>query len=244
MPRPATPRQQRPIRRANMPTTSPIPTGIHRSFRCSIPAASYLPFGVFPGPVGSGVNAFNFPYVATLLLNYKHDRFTVTPSFQFRCGKSLRRAAHDARRRSGGRLRQAADEFDYRRPALPLRCRRRAPFDANNSSCAATLSIPDPYTGQFDGIGAFREPAQLLGHLQLAYDALAARHAFGDAGQPVADLLRRTADALHLFLEQPDVHVHKSHRRTDIAAGRQRVQSRRERANVPAVSLRAVLWYL
>ena len=38
---------------------------------------------VFPGPVGSGVNAYNFPYVATLLLNYKHDRFTVTPSFQF-----------------------------------------------------------------------------------------------------------------------------------------------------------------
>jgi hypothetical protein len=31
------------------------------------------------------------------------------------------------------------------------------------------LSIPDPYTGQFDGIGAFREPAQLLGHLQLSY---------------------------------------------------------------------------
>ena len=39
------------------------------------PTAPYLPYSVFPGRIGSGVNAFNYPYVATLILNYKHDKF-------------------------------------------------------------------------------------------------------------------------------------------------------------------------
>ncbi|MBV8067634.1 MAG: TonB-dependent receptor, partial [Candidatus Eremiobacteraeota bacterium] len=50
------------------------------------PNASYLPYSIFPGPIGSGVNAFTYPYVATLILNYRHDRFTITPSFQFVAG--------------------------------------------------------------------------------------------------------------------------------------------------------------
>jgi len=134
------------------------------------PSASYLPFGVFPGPVGSGVNAFNFPYVATLLLNYKHDRFTVTPSFQFvagnRYGAPLTTPGVDPAAGCGKPLTSSITGD----PRYPYGAAGGHPFDANNSSCAATLSIPDPYTGQFDGIGAFREPAQLLGHLQLAYD--------------------------------------------------------------------------
>ncbi len=56
-------------------------------------------------------------------------------------------------------------------PRYPYGAAGGSPFNADNPkhTCPATLSIPDPYTGQFDGIGAFREPAQLLGHLQLSY---------------------------------------------------------------------------
>ena len=48
------------------------------------------------------------------------------------------------------------------------------------------FAIPDPYTGQFDGIGAFREPAQLLGHLRLSYNVSPRVSAYAHAGKPAA----------------------------------------------------------
>jgi Carboxypeptidase regulatory-like domain/TonB dependent receptor-like, beta-barrel len=134
------------------------------------PTASYLPYSIFPGPVGSGVNAYNYPYVATLLLNYKHDKLAITPSLQFvagnRYGAPLTTPGIDPAAGCGRPLATpvAGD------PRYPYGAAGGNPFNANNPGCAATLSIPDPYTGQFDAIGAFREPAQLLGHLQIAYD--------------------------------------------------------------------------
>jgi Carboxypeptidase regulatory-like domain/TonB dependent receptor-like, beta-barrel len=146
------------------------PYWLSPAFSLLDPNASYLPFGVFPGPIGSGVNAFNFPYVATLLLNYKHDRFTVTPSLQFvagnRYGAPLTTPGVDPAAGCGRPLTSSITGD----PRYPYGAAGGRPFNANNAGCAATLSIPDPYTGQFDGIGAFREPAQLLGHLQLAYE--------------------------------------------------------------------------
>jgi hypothetical protein len=134
------------------------------------PTASYLPFSIFPGPVGSGVNAYNYPYVATLLLNYKHNRFTITPSLQFvagnRYGAPLTTLGIDPAAGCGPPL-PGSTKGD---PRYPYGAAGGGPFNANAPSCAATLSIPDPYTGQFDAIGAFREPAQLLGHLQIGYE--------------------------------------------------------------------------
>jgi hypothetical protein len=133
------------------------------------PTAPYLPYSVFPGPIGSGVNAFNYPYVATLILNYKHDKFAVTPSFQYvagnRYGAPITTPGIDPAAGCGRGL-AGSTSGD---PRYPYGASGGAPFNADNATCAATLSIPDPYTGQFDGIGAFREPAQLLGHLQLSY---------------------------------------------------------------------------
>ncbi|MBV9056622.1 MAG: TonB-dependent receptor [Candidatus Eremiobacteraeota bacterium] len=138
------------------------------------PAASYLPFSIFPGPIGSGVNAYNYPYVATLLLNYRHNKLTVTPSFQFvagnRYGAPLTTPGIDPA--SGCTLLPGSTKGD---PRYPYGASGGGPYDAvpgpsSTFPCAATLSIPDPYTGQFDAIGAFREPAQLLGHLQIGYD--------------------------------------------------------------------------
>jgi hypothetical protein len=134
------------------------------------PNGSYLPYSIFPGPIGSGVNAYNYPYVATLLLNYKHDRLTITPSLQFvagnRYGAPLTTPGIDPAAGCGTPL-PGSTNGD---PRYPYGAGGGRPFNANNGGCAATLSIPDPYTGEFDGIGAFREPAQLLGHLQIGYD--------------------------------------------------------------------------
>jgi hypothetical protein len=135
------------------------------------PTAPYLPFSVFPGPIGSGVNAFDYPYVATLILNYRHNRLTVTPSLQYvagnRYGAPLTTPGIDPAAGCGPPL-PGSTRGD---PRYPYGAAGGGPFNADNPNfpCAATLSIPDPYTGQFDAIGAFREPAQLLGHLQISY---------------------------------------------------------------------------
>ncbi len=134
------------------------------------PSAAYLPYSVFPGPVGSGVNAYNYPYVATLILNYKHDKFAITPSFQFsagnRYGAPLTTPGIDPAA-AGCTALPGSTGGD---PRYPYGSSGGLPYNAHDCSSAA-LSVPDPYTGQFDALGAFREPAQLLGHLQMTYDA-------------------------------------------------------------------------
>lgn len=146
------------------------PYWLSPAFSLFDPTAAYLPYSIFPGPIGSGVNAFNYPYVATLILNYKHDRFTLTPSFQYvagnRYGAPLTTPGIDPAAGCGEPLPGTAAGD----PRYPYGASGGHPFNADNAGCAATLSIPDPYTGQFDAIGAFREPAQLLGHLQISYE--------------------------------------------------------------------------
>jgi hypothetical protein len=148
------------------------PYWLSPAFSLLDPTASYLPYSYFPGGVGSGVNAYNYPYVATLLLNYKHNKLTITPSFQFvagnRYGAPLTTPGIDPAAGCGPPL-SGSTVGD---PRYPYGAAGGSPYNANNPShpCPATLVIPDPYTGQFDGIGAFREPAQLLGHLQIGYD--------------------------------------------------------------------------
>jgi Carboxypeptidase regulatory-like domain/TonB dependent receptor len=139
------------------------------SFGLDDPTASYIPYSTFPGPVGSGVNAYNFPYVATLILNYKHNRFAITPSFQFQAGNRYGApltlpGVDPALGCKGLAGRSTAGD-----PRYPYGASGGLPFDATNCG-TDTLAIPDPYTGQFDGIGAFREPAQLVAHLRIAYD--------------------------------------------------------------------------
>jgi hypothetical protein len=145
------------------------PYWLSPAFTLYDPSASYLPYSTFPGPIGSGVNAYNYPYVATLVLNYKHDRFSITPSFQFqagnRYGAPLTTPGIDPA--SGCPALPGSTAGD---PRYPYGAAGGNPYGVAMGQCKATLSIPDPYTGQFDAIGAFREPAQLLGHLRISYE--------------------------------------------------------------------------
>lgn len=129
---------------------------------------SYVPYDIFPGPVGSSADSFIVPYVATLVLNYKHDKLAITPSFQFAAGN-----------RYG-----APESVPGIDPAAG--CSALAPATANDprypwgnpgansydaTTCAGTLAaIPDPFTKQFDNLGAFRNPSQLVANLQITYD--------------------------------------------------------------------------
>ena len=128
----------------------------------------YLPFSVNPGGIGTGVNSYNYPYVASLVLNYKHDRFSITPALQFvagnRYGAPETTPGMDPAAGCGALATQVVNDPRYPHgvPAGGLE------YDA--TTCNGQIVIPDPYTGQFDPIGAFRQPAQLLGHLRMSYD--------------------------------------------------------------------------
>jgi hypothetical protein len=123
--------------------------------------AWYPTYDVIPGPAAAA-NGYAVPYVVALILNYRHQRFAITNSWNFSSGaeygaptewpgyiptsceqpKSAWRAAHG----------NAAD------PAL---C---------NDSGSLPLFIPDPFTNGYDNLGAFKQPWQLQMGIALTYD--------------------------------------------------------------------------
>lgn len=132
------------------------------------PNGAYLPYSVIPGTIGTGVNAYNYPYVATLLLNYKRGKFAATPSLQFVAGN--RYGAPETMPgidpAAGCTPLAGGIKGD---PRYPYGAPGGAPY--NSHTCLGQLNaIPDSFTGVFDALGAFREPGQLMAHLQLSYD--------------------------------------------------------------------------
>jgi hypothetical protein len=118
------------------------------------PDGNYPTFNVLPAGIGSSVNGYGAPYVGSLVLNERSNKFSIAPIVQFFAGQRYgatwagTTVANDPR-------------YKYGAPG-------GSPFDAY--SCASNLAIPDPYTSAFDGIGAFVAPTQLEMHLQLSYD--------------------------------------------------------------------------
>jgi hypothetical protein len=112
----------------------------------------YTPYDILPSPF-QGANGYETPDVATLILNYKHDRFSVTPSFTFSSGSVY-----------GSPL--VWPGYD------PLSCSGTTTgTQADPTTCSGYLFIPDKYTGKFDSFGDFREPARLTANLQFGYEA-------------------------------------------------------------------------
>jgi hypothetical protein len=119
-------------------------------------------------PVGLDYSYLS-PNVATLLVNYKQNRFAVTPALTFNEGEPYGNPADvyglDPRTCSGNSR------------AIPT---ARSPYQANWVTCglAATQSgvspgnlyIPNPQTGVFDNFGQFRQPNQLNLSLTMSYD--------------------------------------------------------------------------
>ncbi|MBV9717723.1 MAG: TonB-dependent receptor [Candidatus Eremiobacteraeota bacterium] len=116
------------------------------------PMAWYTTYDVIPGPAAAA-NGYAVPYVATLLLNYKHQRLTVTNFWNFNSG-----ASYGAPTAWPGFNPQSC----YAPPAAWLAAHGRA---ADPASCddfgTLPLFIPDPYTNGYDNLGAFKEPWQL-----------------------------------------------------------------------------------
>jgi hypothetical protein len=118
------------------------------------PGQNFAPYDIFPAGIGSSVNAFNSPYVGSLVLNYRHDKFAVTPSLQFQGG-----GKYGAPETTPG-----IDPADA--GCRPLVGTHR--YDA--STCPAALVIPDPFTGTYDDLGSFTQPNELMFNFQAEYD--------------------------------------------------------------------------
>ncbi|MHB8357631.1 MAG: TonB-dependent receptor domain-containing protein, partial [Vulcanimicrobiaceae bacterium] len=132
------------------------------------PNANYIPMDIFPLGINSQTNSYEVPNVATLVLNYKHGRFAITPSFQYNSGgyygAPLQNSGIDPA--SGCSALTGTTAGD---PRYPYGAAGGSPYNA--MTCGGTLvAIPDPATGVFDKPGAFRSPQRFTMHTQLSYE--------------------------------------------------------------------------
>jgi hypothetical protein len=132
------------------------------------PNQDFATYTNFPGPMQSFAVSYGAPYVATLVLNYRHGPFTITPTLQFQAGARYGEPETTPGidpTTCGTPLAGISSASD---PRYPYGSPGGGAYDATN--CTGTFVIPNPYTGNFDNIGAFVQPSQLLGNLQLSYD--------------------------------------------------------------------------
>jgi hypothetical protein len=111
------------------------------------PNAEYMPYDAIPDQPFLGGNGFGAPEVGTLLLNYKKNRYTITPSLTFTSGS------------------------DYGSPLSA------AGPDPAAVAAGGSIMIPDPYTGKFDNMGAFSQPWRMTTNLQIGYQLSEHLHA-------------------------------------------------------------------
>jgi hypothetical protein len=123
------------------------------------PGTAFPTFDIFPGGIGSGAVAYGVPYFASLILNYKHDRFSFTPAFQFSAGGKYG-------------VPQTNPGID------PAACSAVLPGVAgangggryNALDCGQLAAVPDTYTGVFDPLGSFTQPNMVAMNAQLSYE--------------------------------------------------------------------------
>ena len=131
------------------------------------PNGSYVPFTIVPAGLQLSGTSYEVPNFAALILNYRHDKFTVTPSFQISSGGryGAPEMTPGVNPSTCGALAGVTGiSNDPRYPAGGT----GNPYDA--PTCTGNLVIPDPVTGRFDAPGAFIAPSRFTMHMQFGYD--------------------------------------------------------------------------
>jgi Carboxypeptidase regulatory-like domain len=132
------------------------------------PNGWYNPYTIAIQPNVNGVvSSYISPATATLLLNYRHDKFAVTPSFQFQAGafygSPLDINGYDPR----------ACELNSGHTGItdtnPLQCNTLTVFAAGLGPLGY-FYIPNPQTGSFSAIGSYEQPNIITGNLQVTYE--------------------------------------------------------------------------
>jgi TonB dependent receptor/Carboxypeptidase regulatory-like domain len=135
---------------------------------------NYATYSTFPGGVtAGGYSALGAPYVATLLLQYKHGPLAITPALQYeggiRFGVPLSTPGIDPSACTTSPTSSAIlPGTTANDPRYPYGGAGGSPYD--QTACGSNFAIPDPYTRRFDNVGAFVAPGELLLHTQITYD--------------------------------------------------------------------------
>jgi hypothetical protein len=146
------------------------------------PAQGLLPingnfqtFDLLPQGFGSAVDAYGAPYVASLVLNERVGKWSIAPIVQMFAGQRYGAPASTvgiAPDTCGAGL-AGSTVGDPRYSTAGLGYQNGvggSPFNAYNCGSIGPGGIPNPYTGAFDGIGAFVAPMQLQMHMQISYE--------------------------------------------------------------------------
>ncbi|MBV8530610.1 MAG: TonB-dependent receptor, partial [Candidatus Eremiobacteraeota bacterium] len=116
----------------------------------------YTPYDVIPSPFNAA-NGYEVPDVASLILNYRHGRFAVTPSLHYNDGSN-----YGSPLVWPGYVPQSCSAQPSKTPLTPgVSC---------PGGAAGAVFLPDPYSGKFDNLGAFVQPAEFSLNLQASYD--------------------------------------------------------------------------
>jgi carboxypeptidase family protein/TonB-dependent receptor-like protein len=137
--------------------------------------ANYLPFSTIPGGVESASASYITPLNMALVLNFKHDKWSFSPQFQYFQG------GYYGAPLSGWGVNPSTCATlagsTAGDPRYPYGATGGSPYDALtcgasnvSSTNPSKIAVPDPFTRKFDNLGAFKQPNQLLMHLQIGYE--------------------------------------------------------------------------
>jgi len=133
------------------------------------PNANYIPYNESLGAGYNGIaTSYIVPHVAAFILSYKKGPLTIAPSVQFQAGSrygsplAVQGVAPDTCGATLGTPVAGDPRYGNGSPGGGL------PYNA--SSCTGAISIPNPQTGRFDGIGQYVQPDLLATNLSINYD--------------------------------------------------------------------------
>ena len=181
------------------PQTACTSSSIENPYYNSAPQAQSDANGWYPQgllAIQPGVNTnplfFNSPYVTNLVVNYRRNRFAITPSLQIQSGAyggPLDVVGCDPRICGAN---QAATGVVARSPRTnPLACDYTTLSGVGAAPRFGFLFIPNPQTGTFVGVGQFNEPNIALANLQVTYDVSPRVTLRTDGHGPLARMFRR-----------------------------------------------------
>ena len=151
------------------------------------PNGWYNPYTTAIAPNLSGiVSSYISPFVSSLILNYRHDRFSVTPSFQFQGGGyygspldvngydprtcQFNSAGSDAYGHGKGSTGAGPPITSLSPNTNPLQCNYLTQT-APGLGQFSYLYIPNPQTGHFSAMGSYMNPNIITGNLAMQYQA-------------------------------------------------------------------------
>jgi len=137
---------------------------------------SYAPFNTLPGGVEASDASYETPVTATFVLNYKVNKLSISPQFQYfegvpygdpLTGWGVNPATCSA---LAGATLAGDPRYKFGGTGLPFDALNCGSAANNPNGLATKIPTPDPFTGNFDNLGAFKSPNEFMMHMQIGYD--------------------------------------------------------------------------